>query len=44
MKHTSLTTALLSVIFCASGLAARAADSTPAKPNIIIILSDDLSL
>jgi arylsulfatase A-like enzyme len=39
----SLTPAVLGLIVCASGLFARAADSTPAKPNIIFILSDDVA-
>ena len=43
MKHPSLTTAVLGLIVCASGLAARAAESAPAKPNIIFILSDDVA-
>ena len=37
-----LITAVLGLFVCASGLFARAADSTPAKPNIIFILADDL--
>jgi len=43
MKLPSLATAVLGLLACSSGLSARAADSTRAKPNIIIILSDDLS-
>ena len=42
MKHTSLATAVLGLIVCASGLFARADDSTPTKPNILFILADDL--
>jgi len=42
VKHTSLTTAFLGLIVCASGLFARAADSAPAKPNIILVMPDDV--
>ncbi len=42
MKNTSLATAVLGLIVCSSGLFARAADSTPAKPNILYILADDM--
>ena len=42
MKHPSLPIAVLSLIVCALGLLARAADSTPSKPNIILIMADDL--
>ena len=41
MKHTSLATVVLSLIICASGLFASAADATPAKPNVIVVLTDD---
>jgi arylsulfatase A len=42
MKHTSLATAFLGLVVCASELLARAAESTPAKPNIVVIMADDL--
>jgi len=44
MKHPSLPIAVLSLIVCVLGLVARAADATPAKPNIIFILADDWGL
>ncbi|MHC1767038.1 MAG: sulfatase-like hydrolase/transferase [Verrucomicrobiia bacterium] len=42
MKPPSLPIAVLSLIVCAWGLVARAADATPANPNILVILADDL--
>jgi arylsulfatase A-like enzyme len=42
MNRLSPITLLSSLILCASGISALAADSTPAKPNIIYILADDL--
>ncbi|MCU0784153.1 MAG: arylsulfatase [Verrucomicrobia bacterium] len=42
MKYASVTTAVLGLIVCASGLFARAADSAPAQPNIILVMPDDV--
>ena len=42
MHRRSLLIAVLSLIFCAFGLVAHAADATPAKPNIVLIMADDL--
>jgi len=42
MKHPPLPIAVLSLIVCAWGLVVRAADATPANPNILVILADDL--
>ena len=39
MKHPSLPIAVLSLIVCAWGLVVRAADATPANPNILVILA-----
>jgi len=41
MKHPSLPIAVFNLIVCASGLFARAADATPPKPNIILIMADE---
>lgn len=42
MHRRSALIAVLSLIFCPFGLLSRAADVTPAKPNIVLILADDL--
>ena len=41
MKHPSHLTVVLSLSVCTAGLFAHAADSTPAKPNVIVVLTDD---
>ena len=42
MKHISLATAVLSLIVGAAGPFARAADSTPAKPDNIPVMPEDM--
>lgn len=42
MKHASIINMASSLVLCAAGLLAHGADSTPAKPNIVMIIADDM--
>lgn len=41
MKYPSLTSAVLSLLVCASGLFASDEDQPPIKPNILFLFADD---